>query len=135
MGSRPARISKAAALGARAAEPTIRVELDDFTPALVNDAALAKKIAAMWHNVLGKQNVLEIPPIMGGEDFARYGKEVPIFFYFLGTRRPGTVSGDHHTPTFTADDGAVPVGMRAMSFVILDYLTREARASSGRRRP
>jgi amidohydrolase len=82
------RITKAAAAGARAPEPTIRVSLDDFTPALVNDAPLAKKTAAMWQQVLGKDAVKEIPPIMGGEDFARYGKEVPIFFYFLGTADP-----------------------------------------------
>jgi hypothetical protein len=33
-------------------------------------------------------------------------------------------SGDHHTPTYLADDSAIPVGVKAMSVVILDYLSR-----------
>jgi hypothetical protein len=26
--------------------------------------------------------------------------------------------GDHHTPTFRADDSSIPVGIRAMSFLV-----------------
>jgi metal-dependent amidase/aminoacylase/carboxypeptidase family protein len=37
-------------------------------------------------------------------------------------QKPGTVSGDHHSPTFMADDSAIPVGMRAMANVVVDYL-------------
>jgi metal-dependent amidase/aminoacylase/carboxypeptidase family protein len=29
-----------------------------------------------------------------------------------------------HTPTFLVDDAAIPVGMRAMSYVLLDHLAR-----------
>jgi amidohydrolase len=49
---------------------------------------------------------------------------VPGFFYRLGQVKPGTTSGDHHTPTFLADDSSIPVGIKAMSFVIVDYLSR-----------
>src|SRR5204863_6760964 len=52
-----ARIVKSAAAGARAPEPTIRVELDDFTPAVYNDAKLAKRTAALFKEILGGQNV------------------------------------------------------------------------------
>ncbi len=45
----------------------------------------------------------------------------------LGARKPGTVSGDHHSPTFRADDGALPVGMRAMANVVWTYLERDGR--------
>jgi hippurate hydrolase len=42
--------------------------------------------------VLGPNNVKERPPVMGGEDFGRYGREgVPIFLYFLGTLSPERV--------------------------------------------
>jgi metal-dependent amidase/aminoacylase/carboxypeptidase family protein len=40
----------------------------------------------------------------------------------LGVQKPGTQSGDHHSPTFMADDGAIGVGVRAMTTVVLDYL-------------
>jgi hippurate hydrolase len=126
------RISKAAALAARAPEPAMRVELDDFTPALINDAALAKKTAAMWHQVLGKDNVKEVPPIMGGEDFARYGKEVPIFFYFLGTADPEQFAawkkggpelpGMHTDRYFPIIQPSIRSGVLAMSSAALNLL-------------
>jgi amidohydrolase len=68
--------------------------------------------------------VIRVPPAMGSEDFAYFANEVPGFFYRLGQVKPGTTSGDHHTPTFLADDSSIPVGIKAMSFVIVDYLTR-----------
>jgi len=87
------RITKAAAQGARAPEPLIRIEHDDFTPAVFNDATLAKKTAAMFRELLGPDKVHEQGPVMGGEDFGRYGREgVPIFFYFLGTVAPERVA-------------------------------------------
>jgi hypothetical protein len=35
-----------------------------------------------------------------------------------------TTSGDHHTPTLLADDGAIPVGVKAMSYMLYSYLAR-----------
>ena len=45
---------------------------------------------------------------MGSEDFSFFANEVPGFFYRLGQVKPGTTSGDHHTPTFLADDSVDP---------------------------
>jgi amidohydrolase len=59
---------------------------------------------------------------MAGEDFAYFADSIPGFYFMLGVQKPGTVSGDHHTPTFMADDSAIPVGMRAMANVVVDYL-------------
>lgn len=87
------RIARAAAQGARAPEPIIRIELDNFTPAVYNNPPLAKKTTALFRGLLGAEKVHEIPPVMGGEDFGRYGREgVPIFFYFLGTQAPENVT-------------------------------------------
>ena len=87
-----ARIAKAAAEGARAPEPTMKVDLDNFTPALYNNAPLARKTSELFKAVLGDGKVHAGGPIMGGEDFARYGREgVPIFFYFLGTLAPDRI--------------------------------------------
>ena len=46
-----------------------------------------------------------------------------------GTLGEGTVSGPHHSPTFRADDAAVPIGMRVMSNVLLDYMIRRAQGA------
>ena len=42
--------------------------------------------------------------------------------FWLGVVKPGTTSGGLHTPDFRADDGAVPVGMRVLSRLLVDYL-------------
>lgn len=97
-----------------------------ITPATINDEALAKQMIPTLVRVLGQDNVKVLPPVMGGEDFAYFSNIIPGFYYRLGTTKPGTISGGVHTPTFTADDGAVRVGMRVMSNVVLDYLKQQS---------
>jgi amidohydrolase len=96
-------------------------------PATMNDAALTEAALPSLTRAAGAKNVQKVEPEPGSEDFSFFANEVPGFFYFLGTQKEGTTSGDHHTPTFLADDGAIPVGIKAMSFVLLDYLERESR--------
>jgi amidohydrolase len=95
---------------------------DRGTPATINDVALSDRMAPTLAKVVGKDHVNVIEPTMGGEDFAYFANEVPGFFFRLGMVKPGTTSGDHHTPTFRADDSAIPVGMKAMANLVLDYL-------------
>jgi len=59
---------------------------------------------------------------MATDDFAYFAQQVPAMFVYLGIVKPGTTSGASHTATFLADDSAIPVGMRAMSTMVLDYL-------------
>lgn len=94
-------------------------------PATINDAAVTRQAVASLERVLGKDQVQRIPPSIASEDFSYFSREVPGFFYRLGQVKPGTTSGDHHTPTFLADDGAIPVGIRTMSTVLFDYLSRQ----------
>jgi amidohydrolase len=94
-----------------------------YTPPTINDTALTRRMVPTIARVLGAANTRQIQPWMAGEDFSRYANMVPGFFFFLGVQKPGgPVSGDHHTPTFMADDAAIPVGVRAMTNVVLDYL-------------
>ncbi|MEE8523703.1 MAG: amidohydrolase [Thermoanaerobaculia bacterium] len=102
------------------------------SPATVNDPELSARMVPTLVAVLGEDNALEIEPTMGGEDFAYFALEVPGFYYRLGMVEPGTESGGHHTPTFLAADGSVPVGMRVMSNVLWDYLEGKG---EGRPRP
>jgi hippurate hydrolase len=90
------RIAKAAAAGARAPEPVITHHPGEFTPALINDSALTRRTASVLKEALGAANVVERPPILGGEDFSRYAlsgdDKVPIFLFFLGTMPPERVA-------------------------------------------
>jgi amidohydrolase len=71
---------------------------------------------------VGKEHVIDSPPTMGGEDFSYYLTDLPGFYFRLGVVKAGTKSGGLHTPDFRADDTAIPVGVKAMAQVVLDYL-------------
>jgi len=102
---------------------TFDLDYDRGTPATINDPDLAAKMLPTMERVVGKDNVLTLDPVMGGEDFAYFANDVPGFFFRLGQVDPGETSGGHHTPTFRADDSCIGVGMRVMSNLLLDYLT------------
>jgi len=95
---------------------------DRGTPATINDEALAEKMGPTLERVLGSESVEILDPTMGGEDFAYYANEVPGFFFRLGSRHPEIGSGGHHTPGFRADDASVPIGIEAMTNLLLDFL-------------
>jgi amidohydrolase len=103
------------------------VRYERGAPATINDGPLTRETVPALERAVGKEWVTRIPPAMGSEDFSFFANEVPGFFYRLGQVKPGTTSGDHHTPTFLADDGAIPVGVKAMSYIVYDYLARQKR--------
>ncbi len=107
----------------RANGATFEIDYRRNAPATVNDPALSKAVQPLLERTVGAGNVKIVEPSMGGEDFAYFANEVPGFYYRLGVVKPGTTSGGLHTPTFRADDGAVPVGIRVMSRLLADYLS------------
>jgi amidohydrolase len=91
-------------------------------PVNVNDPALLERMLPSIRAAAGPARVLARQPWMAAEDFAWFAREVPALFLHLGTVAPGTTSGNNHTPTLMADDAAIPVGMRLMCRMALDYL-------------
>jgi hippurate hydrolase len=131
------RIAKAAAAGARAPEPEVKVRLENFTPATYNDPALARRTAAVFRAVLGDGNVKVKPPLMGAEDFGRYSQGgVPILMCFLGTvaqekyeaaRKPNgpTLPGWHTDSYAPIPEASIRTGVRAESMAILNLLGKK----------
>ena len=92
-------------------------------PATINDEKLTRRVVPSLEKAVGKTHVTKLAPAMPSEDFSYFANEVPGFYYRLGMVKAGTTSGDHHTPTFRADDSSIPVGIKAMSTIVLDYLS------------
>ena len=105
-----------------AAGATYELTYTRYVPPTVNDTVLTRRMVPTIARVVGAANARRLDPWMAGEDFSFYANVVPGFFFSLGVQKPGTVSGDHHSPTFMADDSAIPVGMRTMANVVVDYL-------------
>jgi amidohydrolase len=131
------RIAKAAALGAKAPEPVIKVHEENFTPALYNTADLAKKTSNVFRATLGADNVILQQPLMGGEDFSRYGREgIPSFFFFLGTLPPERVTAMkegkappislHSDLYYPVPEPSMRTGVLSMSMAAL-HLLKEAK--------
>lgn len=68
-------------------DPDVVVRDAEHTPSTYNDPALSQAAAKVFQQVLGSENVLEVPPVMGGEDFGRFPSylKVPGFIYWLGS--------------------------------------------------
>ena len=83
------RITKNLAIAARMPPdkmPEVKVK-DEYTPVAYNDPALTTRMAAVFMSEIGTDNVIEISPVMGGEDFGRYGQvepKIPSMIYWLG---------------------------------------------------
>jgi len=102
---------------------SFELNYDRGTPATINNPELCKQMIPTLERVVGKNNLKMMDPVMGGEDFAIFANEVPGIYYRLGVVKPGTTSGWIHTPTFRADDSCLEVGIRAMTNMVVDYLT------------
>ena len=92
-------------------------------PATINDEKVTRRAVLSLEKAVGKTHVTKLAPAMPSEDFSYFANDVPGFYYRLGIVRAGTTSGDHHTPTFRADDSSIPVGIKAMTSIVLDYLS------------
>ncbi|MEJ7809497.1 MAG: amidohydrolase [Gemmatimonadaceae bacterium] len=117
----------------RAGGGTFTLTFDRAYPLTANDSALYRRMQPTIVRTLGAPKVIVMRPTTGGEDFSFFANKVPGFFYFLGSRKPGTTSGGQHTPTFLADDSAVPIGMRVMTNLLLDYLAGAPAGSASTR--
>ena len=82
------RITKAEAeAGGAEREPLI--EYPESTDAVYNDPALAARLRAPLVAALGKDNVVDQPPITASEDFSFFTKQgIPTFYYELGGADP-----------------------------------------------
>jgi hippurate hydrolase len=81
------RKAKAVAQAHRAPEPL--VEFSEPASALLNDPGLTARAAAAMRRALGEGNVVEVPPVMGAEDFGEFGQAgLPVCMFRLGTIAP-----------------------------------------------
>jgi amidohydrolase len=96
---------------------------DYGTPALYNDPKLLGRILPTAERILGgKQFLIEDVAEMGGEDFSEFAKLVPAVMLDLGVVPKDVARTSVHSPTFIADEDAIPLGVTLMSSILWDYL-------------
>ena len=104
---------------------TATVDIDPGVPVTYNHAGLTEQLQGTLAAVYGSDNLIVPPPITGAEDFSFFQEQVPGFFFFIGGRPvdvPVSEAIPNHSPYFYVDEGALPLGVHAMSRLALDYL-------------
>jgi metal-dependent amidase/aminoacylase/carboxypeptidase family protein len=103
------------------------IKFYDRCPAVVNDLGLMKRSLPALERAAGASSVTIASPAMAADDFAEFVKITHEFFFSFGTQKPGTVSGINHAKNFGADDSSIPLRIRTMTYVLVDYLQSPAR--------
>jgi len=73
-----ARIAKGEAIAAGMPDdkmPVVSVDKNEYTPSTFNTPEFTEEMAAYLKTSFGVDRVVQMPPVMGGEDFSRFGRE------------------------------------------------------------
>ena len=110
---------------ATASGATAKVEFGLGYPVTKNDPALTERMVPTLKRVAGDAQV-KVGALTGtAEDFSYFQQDVPGLFFFLGVTPPSQDASKaalNHSPLFFADETALPVGVRALTHLTLDYL-------------
>lgn len=131
------RIARGQAISAGLPEglmPEVK-EADHYTPVVINDPELTRRLTGVFRTTFGADRVRERPPTMGGEDFSRYGRtedKVPICMFAVGAVDPKKIEEAKqrdeplpslHSPYFAPErEPTIKAGVTAMSAAVLDLL-------------
>lgn len=127
------RKAKAAAASAGAPEPLI--VYSEGTPSLYNDPDLTARVDGVLRKALGEESVEKAEPMMGAEDFSRYGRAgVPICMFRLGTidkerldawKSAGETPPSMHSALYWPNpDPTLRTGVQAMTSIVLDLMAK-----------
>lgn len=117
-----ARIAKGEAIAAGMPDdkmPVVTVQKDEYTPATFNTPEFTEEMAAFLKTNFGNDRVVQMPPVMGGEDFSRFGREdksIKSLIVWVGgvpqaeydaAKKEGRILPSLHSPFWAPDAPAV----------------------------
>jgi amidohydrolase len=120
---------------AKSAGATAAASFEPGLPVTINDTALTRRMLPTLVRVAGAANVRESGLNTPAEDFAFYQQRVPGMYFFLGIVPAGqdpATAPRNHSPHFFADEAALPVGVKALAHLAVDYLSGQGGAGGGR---
>lgn len=94
-----------------------------YSPALINDPAMSRFVAEVASQVIGKENVETMKPVMGGEDFAFFLEKVPGAYFRLGCgNKDKGITQALHNSRFNLDEDVLPLGVEMFVRIVDQYL-------------
>ena len=116
--------------------PIVKVSDTEVTPATYNDPQLTERLAGAFEKMLGANNVVRWPPIMGSEDFGRFSldNQIPSCMFWLGAVDPVTVEASRksgkplpslHSSLFEPlPEPTLRTGIKAMTTAVLELMKK-----------
>ncbi|MHA6259109.1 M20 metallopeptidase family protein [Sporosarcina sp. CAU 1771] len=106
---------------------TSEIEYVRGYPAVYNHIEETKQFVETIKEHIGEETLIEIDPMMGGEDFAYYVKEKPGMFFMTGARNEELgASYPHHHPKFDFDEQAMVNAGKGLISLVHHYLVSGA---------
>lgn len=116
--------------------PVVKIK-DESTPAVYNNPELADRIVKVLRTKFDDEHLIPGEPVMGGEDFARYGRvepKIPSLFLWIGgveagkyarAMESGEVLPSLHSPFFAPDpQPTITTGVEVMATSALELLSK-----------
>jgi amidohydrolase len=119
--------ARCAAIGAAYA-CELELTLGDHAPAVVNEARIAHVVRDAAAGAVGRDHVLDIPPVTPSDDVSEFLNRIPGCYFFVGASSPDGTSGPHHSPSFAIDEGCLPVAARVLATAAVELAGSEPAA-------
>ncbi|MEX2541038.1 MAG: amidohydrolase [Trueperaceae bacterium] len=92
-------------------------------PAVFNHPEETATVERLARDLFEDDAVVQVEPVMGGEDFAYYLEKVPGTFFFVGGGNEELgMTYPHHNPRFDVDERSMLVAGRVFLAGVLDFL-------------
>ena len=104
------RLKETAEYVARGMGCSAEVSFSGSLPVLENSTAVSTALHPVISNLLGAENVTEIPCDMTSEDFSLFAEAVPSCFFFIGTTAPGSAPYPLHSSRYFPPEEAIAIG-------------------------
>jgi len=118
------RIRRTAVSIAESAGAKATVKIIAYAPVTYNDPKLTAMMVPTLRRVAAS-GLIEVPPITPSEDFSYFQQKIPGLYFFLGVNADGVSTGEaapNHSPLFYVNEDALPLGVYALSSLVIDYL-------------
>jgi len=105
-----------------ATDAKIHFDLYYDLPGVINDKQVHGHLQQSLQQTFGAANVMEVPAMLAGEDFAYYSRKVPSMFYFLGAEHPASQGYFLHHPKVMFNEDCIPYGASFLANGALEML-------------
>lgn len=94
-------------------------------PLLRNNSEMVELLKHSAKQIVGENSVVELPPSMGGEDFAFFSKLKPTVFYRVGAQNSSKgISCSEHMSCYDIDEEALRVAVKVQILAVLNYFSK-----------